>query len=310
VAEQGCRSPYWQVSPNGFGGQINASPNGDMPGDIYRLIGGVVRRPARQTPAYAGYMANAFIIPKGTKNNRVIAPGAEDMLGPTGGKERFFLVSTRPGMVYEQGDRFAPAVQVDPMVDASITYTLTFPNGKKVVARGVASSGSFVGKDKWTLDQSGVYHYQLLAEWQKHMGAMPGLPPSGGVFYVIEKDRPQDAPSLTLDLPVESKFRPAGKLTIRGHSTADQVSYAAVIPGAVVVQADLPVKRGTFEMTWDPAKVARSVHTYDITNLKTGNPLLKDVVHITFFAKEKRNAQIYHSFARIILRGNSVLWVQ
>ena len=40
VGETSIRAPYWPVSPNAFGGQINASPNGDSPGDIYRLMGG------------------------------------------------------------------------------------------------------------------------------------------------------------------------------------------------------------------------------------------------------------------------------
>jgi hypothetical protein len=54
VGETAIRAPYWSVSPNAFGGQINASSNGDMPGDIYRLIGGVVcgrQARRRHTPA-------------------------------------------------------------------------------------------------------------------------------------------------------------------------------------------------------------------------------------------------------------------
>ena len=48
VGESNVRAPYWSVSPNSFGGQIGASPNGDAPGDIYRLLGGVVlRRPGQ-----------------------------------------------------------------------------------------------------------------------------------------------------------------------------------------------------------------------------------------------------------------------
>ena len=84
VAEDGTRAPYWPTSPNSFGGQINASSNGDLPGDIYRLIGGVVLRQQGQAPLYAGYLSSAFLLPKGTNNNRVIAAGSEDLIGPTG----------------------------------------------------------------------------------------------------------------------------------------------------------------------------------------------------------------------------------
>lgn len=45
VAQDNVTAPYWPTSPNSFGGQYGASNNGDMPGDIYRLLGGVVLRP-------------------------------------------------------------------------------------------------------------------------------------------------------------------------------------------------------------------------------------------------------------------------
>jgi hypothetical protein len=57
VGETLVRAPYWPVSPNAFGGQINASVNGDMPGDIYRLLGGVVLRQAPRPPTPATLQA-------------------------------------------------------------------------------------------------------------------------------------------------------------------------------------------------------------------------------------------------------------
>ena len=131
VAEDGTRAPYWPTSPNAFGGQVNASNNGDMPGDIYRLIGGVVLRKMGQAPQYAGYMASAFVLPRGSNDNRVIAAGSEDLLGSTGEKARFWLVGTRPGMLYETGAAFAPAVQIDPMLPVTVTFTLTYPDGRR-----------------------------------------------------------------------------------------------------------------------------------------------------------------------------------
>ena len=84
VGENGVRAPYWPTSPNSFGGQIAASSNGDLPGVIYRLIGGVVLRKPGTPPAYAGYMSNGFILPSRTNDNRIIKAGAEDLLGPDG----------------------------------------------------------------------------------------------------------------------------------------------------------------------------------------------------------------------------------
>jgi hypothetical protein len=311
VAENGTRAPYWPTSPNSFGGQINASSNGDMPGDIYRLIGGVAVRRKGHTPLYAGYLASAFLLHKGTGNNRVIAPGSEDVACPTGETGRFFLVGTRPGMVYETGTGFTPAVQIDPVLPAVVTFTLDYPDGRRVVATGTGdASGSFAGKERWTLDVPGIYRYHLEAEWEGHRGIMPGLPPGGGEFYVVDKARP-DAPGLQLDLPAQSDFTALFGTTISGHSTARQVYYAAVIPGAVIDQGYLPVRGGKFEYYFNPKLINQRVPTYDIANGVTGAPQIGDVVHLTFFAREiAPDGTPYYCHARVVFRGQKIIWTR
>jgi hypothetical protein len=312
VGENGVRAPYWALSPNSFGGQIGASNNGDMPGDIYRLIGGVVVRKSGMAPAYAGYIGSAFVMPKGVKNNRVIAPGSEDLLGSDGTHARFFLVGTRPGMVYESGTTFAMGMQVDPILPVSAKISLQYPDGRLVTTTGTGDSfGLLVGKDRWLMDIPGVYRYRVEANWEGHQGYVPGLPSDGGMLFVIEKERPVGAKELTINLPNESKFNPAGTLKITGTTSAQVVYYAMVIPGAVVAQGSLPVKDGRFEYVFDPVKVNQTAPTYDITNQSSGKSEIGDVVHLTFFSQEKGpDGNPFHSFQRIILRGNTVLNVK
>jgi hypothetical protein len=312
VGEDGLRAPYWPTSPNSFGGQINASPNGDQPGDIYRLLGGVVMRKAGQAPLYAGYMASAFILPKGTNNNRVIAPGAENLYGSDGTLARFFLVGLRPGMTYPQGAAFTPAVQIDPMLPANIRFTLTWPDGRSATAEGPGDkTGSFAGKTPWTLDQPGVYTYTLEGEWQGFRGYMPGLPKSGGYLYVVENARPAGVPELKLNLPPQSNFTPDKGITVSGTSSAPFVHYAAVIPGAVIDTGILPVRNGRFEYRFDPAAIHAAIPTYDIVSLVDGQPNIKDVVHLTFFSGELGAGGVTgHSFARVIMRGNQVIYTR
>jgi hypothetical protein len=309
VGEYGTRAPYWPTSNTNFGGQINATGNGDAPGEIYRLLGGVVIRNKGQTPLYAGYMANAFILPKGSQNNRVIAPGSEEILGSTGEKARVFLaMNARPGMVYDQGTTFAPALQIDPMVPISITFTLYYPDGRQVVAQGLGdATGSFAGKDRWTLDVPGVYRYTIESDWNGYKALVPGLPKDGGVMYVIDSNRPANAPTLTFNLPPISKFDPVKGVKLTGNSSAPTINYAAVIPGAVIAQGTLPVTNGKFEYTFDPAAIHNIAQTYDTTNNVSGKPELGDVVHFTFFSQEKApDGKAYWSFVRLIIRGNTI----
>jgi hypothetical protein len=309
VAENGVRAPYWSTSPNSFGGQINASPNGDMPGDIYRLLGGLVMHKVGQAPLYAGYIASAFILPEGSNNNRIIEPGAEDLPGAQGRMGRVFLVGTRPGMMYETGFNFGPAVQIDPIVPVELTFTLDFPDGRRVVTSGTGdASGSWAGQ-KWTLDQAGVYKFQLTGQWKGHRAVMPGLPDTGGEFYVVEANKPATAPELQFDIAPDTTFTAQVGMDITGRSTASTVRYAAVMPGAVLDQGELPVTNGKFSLFWDPKLINRRIPTYDIENRVTRAPDIKDVVHLTFFSEEVApDGKKWHSFARVILRGNRVLY--
>lgn len=312
VGEHNVRAPYWHLSPNTFGGQINASGNGDVPGDIYRLIGGVVVRQPAKDPLYAGYIASAFILPGGTNDNRIVAPGEEDVPGPYNSKARFFMVGLRPGMTYETGATFAPAVQIDPILPAQITFTLTFPDGKKVTQSGKGDPyGTFVGATRWTLDQPGLYRYTLDGVWEGHKGIMPGLPASGGEFYVVEKVRPPNVSEMKLAMLEEATMDPVTGITVKGQSTAKEVYFAMVIPGAVLDQGYLPVTNGRFEYILNPKALESRTQTYDTAHRVTGRPEIGDVIHLTFFSKESNaSGATAHSVRRVIIRGTKVLSVK
>jgi hypothetical protein len=308
VGEHMVRAPYWSVSPNSFGGQIAASTNGDMPGEIYRLLGGVVLRQAGQAPMYAGYVASSFLLPKGQNDNRVIAPGSEEITGATGQKSRVFLVGPRPGMAYPVGTTFGAALQIDPILPTEITFKLKFPDGHEVETSGVSDAyGSFSGKDRWVLDTPGIYTYRIQANWNGNPAIMPGLPPTGGYIYVTEAQPPANAPGIRILTADGAAIDPVTGVHIIGLSTADKVKYAAVMPGAVLDQGELTVTRGQFDYYLNPAEMHNRAEVFDVTNRTTGKPELGDVIHLSLFSEEKTpEGQVYHSFQRVIIRGNQV----
>ncbi|MEN8614816.1 hypothetical protein ABFB09_05995 [Dehalogenimonas sp. THU2] len=310
VGENGVKAPYWPVSPNSFGGQINASSNGDLPGTIYRLIGGVAVFNQDEPPAYAGYLASSFVMPGKSNNNRVIAAGSEDLLGADGTRARLFMVSIRPGMTYETGASFTPVAQIDPVLPAAVKFTLTRPDGRVLVAENTGDAGgSFVGKEKWILDIPGVYTFFIEADWQGNKGYMPGLPKDGGKIFVVEREQLPQSLNLRLVLPEQTVFAQNGSMNINGLSTGSEVHYAAVTPGAVTIQGVIPVKSGKFNLVFDPAVIAQGTPLYDIKNLKTGKPEVKRVIHLTLFSREKAaDGTSYHSFVRLIIRGTTVLY--
>lgn len=309
VGESTSRAPYWAVSPNSFGGQIGASPNGDLPGDIYRLLGGIVMRRAGQAPMFSGYIASAFLLPKNTENNRISAPGSEDLIGATGERARFFLVGLRPGTAFETGSVFRPALQIDPMVPAAITFTLHYPDGRTQTATGTGDAfGTFAGPAAWPLDVAGVYRYRVKGVWNGHEGRMPGLPETGGHFFVYSKTRPAGAAGLRIDGASQRTVSASSRTTITGRSAASQVYFTILTPGAVIDQGVLPVKAGSFSYVFDPVAINARVPIYDITSITTGAPQLGRVIHLTFYAEERTaTGAVFHDVARVVLRGTTLL---
>ncbi len=306
VAEDGVQGPYWPTSATNFGGQIGASPDGDSSGDIYRLVGGVVLRRKGARPLYAGYLASAFILPRGTGNNRVVAPGSENLPGPDR-LGRFFLVSVRPGTVYEQGAPFVPAFQIDPILPAHISFSLVYPGGRVRRTEGVGDAfGSFAGREQWALDEPGVYRYTVKADWQGIEGFVPGLREGKGYLFVAEKGR-IDRPGLLLTTLPEAFSIDQG-LFISGGSTASKVYFTVIMPGCVIDQGELPVVEGRFTYHFDPVAVNRRIPIYDIENRRAGRREAGRVVHLSFFSEERALGGVkHHDFARVILRGTRVI---
>ena len=308
VGESTVRAPYWSLSPNSFGGQIGASPNGDAPGDIYRLLGGVVLRRPGQDPLYSGYVSSAFMLHKGTNNNRVVAAGSEDLNGPLGEKARFYLVGLRPGTAFPVGGTYRPALQIDPLLPVAIRFTLTYPDGRLKVADGVGDRfGSFAGSAAWPLDVAGVYRYQIGATWNGFEGRMPGLPESGGEFFVYSASRPAGAAGLRIDGASQRTFSASTGVTIAGSTSASVVHYTLITPGAVIEQGDLAVQGGKFQYVFDPAAVHQKVPLYDVTSITTGKPQIGRVIHLTFFAEERAGGAAFFDVSRVILRGTTFI---
>ncbi|NVN92356.1 MAG: hypothetical protein HXX11_17400 [Desulfuromonadales bacterium] len=323
VGDSSMRAPYWPTSPNDFGGQIGSSYNGDQPGDLYRFIGGVVRQETGKTPTYAGYISSGAILPKGSNNNRVVAPGSADIVGSKGEKARIFLTpGFRPGMAYMLGATWRPALQIDPLLPVTVSLTLTFPDGSSIIDGGVASAadGSWAGQAQ-TLDQPGVYRYSVSASWGGFTGTIPGLPANGGEFYVMGP-KPAGVQGLIVDRSKESIFSLSDKLRIAGRSTGSTVHYALIMPGAVIAQGEATVVNGAFEIVLDPGEINRSSPIYDLINRVSGllwasqpaNEQWKStrkILHLSLFSKEKTtDGTEYWDFHRIITRGTTVLSVK
>jgi hypothetical protein len=193
-----------------------------------------------------------------------------------------------------------------------LELVLIYPDGRTKTVEGVSDAfGSFAGSEAYPLDVPGIYRYQVKGTWQGNVGKMPGLPDSGGLFFVLPKDRPKGAEGLTLDMPSQVTFPVTGKWTISGRSTASKVTYALIMPGAVLAQGELPVVGDKFQLVIDPTVLNDLAPIYDITSVTTGAPQIGRVLHLTFAANEKApDGTSFWDFKRLVIRGTTAVWAK
>ena len=136
---------------------------------------------------------------------------------------------------------------------------------------------------------------------------MPGLPESGGEFFVYSPTKPAGAAGLRIDGASQRTFSASTGVTIAGSTTAPVVHYTLITPGAVIEQGDLAVQGGKFQYVFDPAAVHQKVPLYDITSITTGKPQIGRVIHLTFFAEERAGGTAFFDVSRVILRGTTAI---
>jgi len=152
----------------------------------------------------------------GSTNNNHYTAGSEDLPGADGSKARLSWLAH--GREWSMNcTAFAPAVQIDPILPATITYVLTYPDGRTVMAQGQGDRfGSFVGKDKWISIFREVYHFTLKRSGKVTKAICPDCLKDGG-DSMYRNGPAAGAPKLKLSLLSKVSFSPSGTLTIQGY---------------------------------------------------------------------------------------------
>jgi hypothetical protein len=168
--------------------------------------------------------------------------------------------------------------------------------------------GYFISRERWHLDQAGVYRYMISARWQGYNGHMPGLPGEGGYLFVRDSGA-ADQVGLQLALSGQQIFDVATGMVIRGSSTAEEVFYTSLTPGAVIDQGRIPVINGSFSYKLDPSAINRRIPIYDIEDRLSGRKETGRIIHLAFFSLERpAHRKPYYAFTRVVVRGTTVLY--
>ncbi len=302
---------YWLASPNRFGGHLNTSDAGDLPGDFYRVQAGVVMRDhATGQNHYDAYGSSIVVAPRDGAATAITAPGDRPLVETMDREHRiFFGQDTHDAL--EVGEVIALGGMVAPVVQADVRWLVTRPDGAVVEVRATANRlGIARGRPLVPVDLPGLYRVQTEVRYGDLVGDIVGTS-DGGFFHCAV---PEGAPAglLTTTLGRRTVVDPGEGLTIPLRWPDDvedaELHFGVIMPGRVlddgVVVGD---PDHAFDYRFTPLQVAVQHSNFDARNFRTGRLELADTVVFQFFLQGTRGGEPVYDSLRLALRGTD-LW--
>ena len=297
--------PCWIVSPNSYGGQINASPNGDLPWDLYRIMSGLVVKDIKNgRNYYDAYSAAIVALPPGSHANAVTAPGVRPIMEVNGRKFSYFM-GMDTSDVFIVGERMMLGGSVMPAVPALVNITVTKPDGTVETMSGRANRlGGFGPPRPIQVDQAGVYRVKIQV---RHGGKTADVMGTGdGEFYHFAI--PENGPELIkVDLPAASAVDPGQpvKIPLRWSSGLKNVrlTHSVMMPGTVIDEGSRPMQGSSLVFALDPARAAYQFPFIDTVDHSNGKQIFADTLIATLLLEAERDGHKVQDAVRVILRG-------
>ena len=296
---------YWLTSPNQFGHHFNNGPNGDLPGDLYRVQAGLVLMD-RVTGKnhYDAYSATIAVTPPGVAGTSIRPPGERPLVVAAGRRHRLFL-ATDTHDTLEVGETLGFGGMVFPAVEAAVTWTVTTPHGRTVVARGRADRlGIARGHATVPVDRPGLYRVKVGVRHGELTGDIVGTVNGSYFVCAVKKDNPTllaaslkpvttVGPRQGLRIPLTW---PAGLKDVTLH-------WGVLMPGQVLDQGRTRPKKNRHEYAFEPLHLATQFPNFDVRDFATGRWGLADTVVFQFFLEgtSPGKGRVYDSL-RLVLR--------
>ncbi len=301
---------YWCTNPNKFGNVINSGGNGDLVGDVYRVMAGLVLKD-RDTGKtyYDAYSSVIMSADSGQPELAVLAPGKRPLVEESGRKHHLFL-ATDTHNVLEVGERLGVGGMVFPNVPARVTWEITAPSGKMTVLRGRANRlGGVKGSGLVPVDEPGLYAIKVKVEHGGLTGGVVGT--RGGTFWHGAVPRGGRSVLATTLRPM-TRLRPRQAVEIPLQWSGDlrqvKLHFGVMMPGQVVEQGTVTPSRNSYDYRFDPMEASVRIPFLDVRDYGTGMFNLADTVVFQFLLEGKTaDGAAVHDALRVVLRGDRLM---
>ena len=308
VFESDAIGLYWLASPNRFGYHYNASTNGDLIGDFYRIQAGVVLRDHETgRTLYDAYASSITVVPDDGATTAIRGPGDAPIVQTWEGPHHVFVGQDSHDAL-DVGETIYLGGMVAPAVVCDVDWTVTKPSGEVVAVEGTSSRIGIVrGRPGVPVDQPGVYRVQTRMQYGEHTGDTVGTAQDAFFHFAVPTD---SEPLLRSSVGAIEFVDPSRGLEIPLFWPTDvadpKLWFGVLMPGRVLDQGWVEPGRAGWEYRFAPKQVAVQHTNYDARNFATGEWELADTVVFQFFLEGTRDGEPVYDALRIALRGDQV----
>ncbi len=307
-------APCWIISPNDYGYRFHSSPNGDLPEDLYRVMGGlVVKDHGTGKTYYDAYSSAIRILPPGSSYTAVAAPGEIPMTTLAGRDESIFLGLNTSG-VFAVGHRLLLGGTLMPPTEADVQFDVEWPSGKTYTHNVHANRlGGVRPPMGLYLDEPGVYRVKVDIALTKEDGEVVHGDVVGSgdgriYYFALPKDGPRVFAS---PLPAMSRAPERDRVVVpmrwNPAVTNPRLTWSVMTPGSLYDEGTMPLEGDTHDFVWRPRQAQIQLPNYDTVDYGSGQSLLTDIIVFVFFFEGELNGEPVFDAIRVAMRGDVLL---
>ena len=307
-------APCWIISPNDYGYRFHSSPNGDLPEDLYRVMGGLVVRDHKTGKNYYDAYSSAIrILPPGSSYTAVQAPGEIPMISMSGRDENIFMGLNTSG-VFAVGHRLLLGGTLMPPTEAEVTFDVEWPSGRTFHDTIHANRlGGVRPPPGLYLDEPGVYKVKIDIELEKTNGEIVHGDVVGSgdgqiYYFALPKDGPRVFAS---PLPAMSRATSRDRIDVplRWNPAVEnpRLTWSVMTPGSLFDEGTMELDGDTHDFTWRPRQSQIQLPNYDTVDYGSGQQLLTDIIVFVFFFEGELDGEPVFDAVRVAMRGDVLL---
>jgi len=298
--------PYWNISPSRekF---VKHRPTGDLPGDIYRVMAGLVFKDLKSKKNHYDAYAAALVNVSRGKGNTVSAPG-ERPIYTLGGRMHYYFMGMDTSTRYTVGEPMILGGTVMPPAAADVIFKVTKPDGTVETVQGRSNRlGQFSPPRAVMVDQPGVYKVRCKVGKGGQYGDILGS--GDGEFFHF--GLPKDAPRvLRVGLPPVSKIDPRQDIEVDLSWPAEikdvKLSYSVNMPGFVLDEGVRRVKGHCHTFRLSIPDLAIRFPVIELRDYRSGEPVYADVFVAVLLMEGTRGGQPVFDSASVIIKDRKL----